>query len=318
MIPDALAQLRELQWTKTLSTLRRSFKHHSRLPHELNLEALTLDIAIRNGFNEHSSVLHNLYWNVFLPQKIQSSVWGRSPGADPKPDLFCVSPCEASQTTSNSAPIHITTWGNNRVQKALMSVAMRSCLRNLLKQTVELLEKYNIRYWITGGTLLGAVRHNGFIPWDDDVDLCVDETNEARLWDAFHFPFRLEYNPYVGYKVYCDHVPSDLLSQTCYGIFIDLFMMSPKNEGFYALSRESARNVWPEEFWKKEILFPLRRYSFEGLSLWGPANALRYIKKMYGGNALEIGVIPLEQHGRRLGECISHVPVSIIPSYIQR
>ncbi len=43
----------------------------------------------------------------------------------------------------------------------------------LLDEFVKICNKYNLQYYLVGGSALGAVRHNGFIPWDDDIDVAL-------------------------------------------------------------------------------------------------------------------------------------------------
>ena len=54
-------------------------------------------------------------------------------------------------------------------------------LLKLMKDIHSLCEKNGVRYSLAGGSLLGAIRHNGFIPWDDDLDIMFDRDNYNRF-----------------------------------------------------------------------------------------------------------------------------------------
>jgi len=51
----------------------------------------------------------------------------------------------------------------------------------LLKKTISILNNHKINHFLISGTLLGYVRHNGFIPWDDDMDILVDNNILLKL-----------------------------------------------------------------------------------------------------------------------------------------
>lgn len=51
----------------------------------------------------------------------------------------------------------------------------------ILEKVIAICENHNINYYIYGGTALGAVRHGGFIPWDDDVDIVVFRKDYEKL-----------------------------------------------------------------------------------------------------------------------------------------
>lgn len=89
----------------------------------------------------------------------------------------------------------------------------------LLKEIDRICRKYKIKYALDSGTLLGAIRHGGFIPWDDDVDVVMTRKNyemfqkvvRRELSEGMTF---IEPNQYHDCKAFFDFVPRILYDKS--------------------------------------------------------------------------------------------------------
>ena len=70
----------------------------------------------------------------------------------------------------------------------------------IMKEIMPIINKHNIKYYMLGGTLLGAIRHGGFIPWDDDIDLGMPRND----YDRFIKIVSSELPPYLKLRTYWD------------------------------------------------------------------------------------------------------------------
>lgn len=81
-----------------------------------------------------------------------------------------------------------------------MLTPVQKKLLDMLKWFHEYCRKHRITYYAAGGTMIGAARHHGFIPWDDDIDVVVPREDYKRLISQFISPadgYYLE-TPYSG------------------------------------------------------------------------------------------------------------------------
>lgn len=82
----------------------------------------------------------------------------------------------------------------NRIRMTLPEIQQTE--KEILAYVDELCRKYSLRYWVCGGTLLGTIRHKGFIPWDDDIDIFLPWRDYQRLIAVFE---ETEYFSMLGF-----------------------------------------------------------------------------------------------------------------------
>lgn len=121
-------------------------------------------------------------------------------------------------------------------------------------------QKHGIHYILDGGSMLGAVRHKGFIPWDDDLDIAMLRDDYIRFTEVANQELQGKYQfqcaentpeyPYSFGKVFClgttftEHFTAKL--NISHGVYIDVFPMDYVNvEKQKQLAR---RRKWTSKF----------------------------------------------------------------------
>lgn len=113
---------------------------------------------------------------------------------------------------------------------------MKALTLDGLKYLKLICEKNNITYYLAYGTLLGAIRHKGYIPWDDDIDIWIPRSDYFKLIEALHQDKNDDWEV-VSSNVNHDYffewaklsnkktmiTPARFVSGYIYGVSIDLF-----------------------------------------------------------------------------------------------
>lgn len=143
-------------------------------------------------------------------------------------------------------------------------------LINVLRYVTDFFEKNNIRYFVAYGTMLGAVRHNGIIPWDDDADVFVLRDDYERLLgmqsslqkDGYDIISMESEGSYITYAKIFDNKTS-LREVKQYpkmiGVFVDIFPLDYADDSI----KKIVENVEKFSYLSKKYSLAISEYTIK-------------------------------------------------------
>ncbi|XP_043936633.1 fukutin-related protein [Protopterus annectens] len=158
-------------------------------------------------------------------------------------------------------------------------------LRETTKYVISILESSGVRYWLEGGTLLGAARHKDLIPWDYDVDLGIylEDIPNCDVLQSLDSGSIVDENGYVWEKAIEGDFYRVQYSESNH-LHVDLWP-------FYSKNGVMTKDTWtghkqdiefPEHFLK-----PLVPMQFAGITAYAPNNHRAFLELKFGAGVIE-------------------------------
>ena len=173
-------------------------------------------------------------------------------------------------------------------------------MTDMFKIFDQVCRKNNLKYWINGGTLIGAVRNKGWVPHDADIDLCmiiddykilrkkmIEELSKDKYKKKYWFQdsetdenYKIHKNKSIMGKIrslkysYIDDPERSIHN----GIQIDIFVYQRKN------NKLTIENMKPDIIdYNYDDIFPLKEIQFENIKVYVQNNFKDHLRNTFGG-----------------------------------
>ncbi|MBU0994518.1 MAG: LicD family protein [Proteobacteria bacterium] len=157
--------------------------------------------------------------------------------------------------------------GHHTLEGANLKKALK-----LLDRVTGCLDKSQVSYWLEGGTLLGVVRENRLLPWDNDLDISVKENDYEKLIQCIPKIKKLGYRvktksfekddpPFNKDKIRIIKVRSRRFFFFRGKVCLDIFIKFRKDEIYYWRVKDTKKSV-PAEFYNELVTWPFNHKTY--------------------------------------------------------